>query len=80
MKKIFSGMVLLFTLTACEKSLPQQGDYWLELKNVYGEWENAALITGYMDDYEACNEFLQALHEWNENNSVLAREYRCTPA
>lgn len=57
-----------------------QGDYWLELKNMIGDWERTALITGYLDDYEACQEILQALNEWNEKNAFLGREYRCTPA
>ncbi len=79
MNKIVT-LTCLLTLSACGKSLPESGDYWLELQNAYGEWEKTILITGYLDDYHACTEVQQALHKWNAENAAIKRVYRCTPA
>lgn len=76
----FLALALAATLSACGESLPESGDYWLELQNAYGEWEKTILVTGYLDDYQACIEVRQALNEWNADNAGIKREYRCSPA
>ncbi len=49
-------------------------DCWLEIKNAFGEWEKIALIFGYMDDFEACEEFAKLAR-----GEFKSREYRCVP-
>ena len=49
-------------------------DYWLELLNLYGEWERMALVSGYFDDYSGCTEIAMSLQD------KFGRQYRCVPA
>jgi len=50
-------------------------DYWIEMKNISGEWERTGLIFGYADDYGECMNAIAGLKSIN-----YAREYRCTQA
>ncbi len=50
-------------------------DYWLEMRNMAGEWEKTVLVFGYLGDYDECQKIADALAEVN-----YEREYRCTPA
>lgn len=50
-------------------------DYWIEMKNISGEWERTGLIFGYTDDYGECMNAIAGLKSVN-----YAREYRCTQA
>lgn len=52
-------------------------DQWLEMQNMYGEWEKTVLIFGYYTDsgeIEECQNIAEALKNVNPS-----REYRCTP-
>ena len=49
-------------------------DYWMEVKNFEGNWERVALVFGYWDDYEGCQEIIGIL------GKNYARHYRCVPA
>tara|TARA_R110000868_G_scaffold409855_2_gene696274 strand:- start:1295 stop:1597 length:303 start_codon:yes stop_codon:yes gene_type:complete len=49
-------------------------DYWLELHNMSGDWEKVALVMGYYDDYDGCQDIASSLHE------RFGRDYRCAPA
>jgi len=80
MERILLSLLICLPIASCGGSLSENGDYWLELRNSFGEWEKTVLITGYIDDYEACNEFLAAITDWNEKNAIIERVYRCTPA
>ena len=70
---------LALGLCACGQPVPQNGDYWIEMKTIFDEWEKVILVTGYLDDYETCIQIIEAMSEWNQKNNMLAREYRCTP-
>jgi hypothetical protein len=50
-------------------------DYWIEMRNMAGEWERTGLIFGYVDDYAECLNAVAGLKKVN-----YAREYRCRPA
>jgi hypothetical protein len=53
-------------------------DYWIEIRNMVGEWERVGLIFGYVGgngDHEECEKALDGLRRTNPG-----REYRCTPA
>ncbi|MCW2337358.1 hypothetical protein M2337_001591 [Sphingobium sp. B2D3A] len=50
-------------------------DYWIEMKNMDGEWERTGLIFGYVDDSGECKKAVSGLKSVN-----YAREYRCAPA
>lgn len=53
-------------------------DYWLQLLNSYGEWENAALVFGYYTaegTLDECEHMVGGLKRANPG-----REYRCAPA
>ena len=83
-------IILGAPLVACERSTDSEvaaltkhvqrnqiGDepnYWLELHNMSGDWEKVALVMGYYDDYEGCQDIASSLHE------RFGRDYRCTPA
>lgn len=47
-------------------------DYWIELRNMAGEWERVGLIFGYTDDQGECAKAIAGLKAANP-----AREYRC---
>lgn len=49
-------------------------DYWLE-KWALGEWEKVALVMGYWNDWETCEE-MKAF--WQ--NTYAGADYRCIPA
>ena len=46
-------------------------DVWLEMRNMFGDWEPVALVFGYGDDFSACEDIRTAV----EQN--IAREFRC---
>ena len=50
-------------------------DNWIEMKDLFGKWEQTGLIFGYQGDYEEC---LKAIERMKRANPE--REYRCTPA
>jgi hypothetical protein len=84
------AMLGALSSTSCEESLSaqqqsldrfvakhqigQSADYWLEVLNLYGEWERVALITGYFDDYSGCTDIAKSLMD------DFGSQYRCTPA
>jgi len=49
------------------------GGSWLEVKNVFGDWEKVVLVFGYADpgDYAACEEIRAA--------KPLPSQFRCDP-
>ena len=49
-------------------------DFWLEKDTPWG-WERVALIMGYGDDYEACNDIKETLEA-----KYWRGLYRCMPA
>jgi len=53
----------------------RNADQWIEMKNVFGEWERTGLIFAYSDDYEECLKAIAGLKKANAD-----REYRCTSA
>lgn len=53
-------------------------DYWLAIKNRYGEWEKVAIFYGYFFDEDtriSCEKAMQGLSE-----SYSDREYKCEKA
>lgn len=53
-------------------------DYWIEMRNMVGEWERTGLIFGYTGgngDHDECEKALEGLRRVNTE-----REYRCTAA
>jgi len=52
------------------------GGYWLELRNVFGEWEKVILVFGYFDpgNEDECLELRDFLSSRNPG-----RLYRCSP-
>lgn len=50
-------------------------DYWIEMQNVFGEWEKTGLIFGYGNDLEECEKAITGLQQENSG-----RQYRCNPA
>lgn len=58
-----------------ENRAGRASDSWVEMKNLYGEWERVGLIFGYADDFDECTKAIAGLKKVN-----YAREYRCTLA
>ena len=54
-----------------ENSGNAKGGYWLEQKSM-GVWAKEVLIFGYIDNYSACADFVQA------NYKKYGGTYRCT--
>ena len=50
-------------------------DYWIEMKNLSGEWERTGLVFGYIGDKVECENAIAGLKKVN-----FAREYRCSQA
>lgn len=90
-KVVLAMVVVMMTLAACGETYDRQmsaletavrwikvghsNDYWMEMKNAMGEWERLALVFGYWNDYEGCQDIIEVLGKKN-----YAREYRCVPA
>lgn len=53
-------------------TIGEDADYWIEMKNMSGEWEKTGLIFGYYGDHEECEKAISGLKAAND-----AREYRC---
>lgn len=91
MRLVFLGTTLGFlALAGCSSYEAQVGrletfagfgqvgssrDVWMEKFNFAGEWEKTALIFGYADDYEACNNMVAA---WKAQYPLDT--YRCNTA
>ena len=56
-------------------TIGEDADYWIEMKNLSGEWEKTGLIFGYYGDQEECRKAIGGLKAAND-----AREYRCEQA
>ena len=56
-------------------TIGEDADYWIEMKNLSGEWEKTGLIFGYYGDQEECEKAIGGLKAAND-----AREYRCEQA
>ncbi|MCA8899059.1 MAG: hypothetical protein R3C00_09350 [Hyphomonas sp.] len=81
--------ILTLAATSCHKSIDAEAaalgryakhhqvgsspDVWLELNNVSGEWEKVALVMGYYDDREGCEDIARTLEQ------EFGRKYRCAP-
>jgi len=88
--RILIGIFLIIGTTGCAKRLdPAEQDKtiqnllrdkgidgaWLEKRsNMSGEWDRVALIYGYVDDYEACEEI-----QYMYLVKYPALQYRCVP-
>ena len=71
----FLAAVFVILAGCSETGIPKSDkpDAWLEVLNVFGEWERVALVFGYFDDYSGCKDIADALHD------KFQREYRCVP-
>jgi len=69
-------LLAALALAGCNDPIPPWSDKpaaWLEVGNVFGEWERVALIYGFWDDFEGCTDIANALA------ARYTREYRCAP-
>ena len=74
MKKLFLAVLLPLAITACSKS-NKSAEVYLEKSDMFrGEWTKTALLFGYYDNYQACEEIKSALSE-----KYPDLKYRCTP-
>ncbi len=73
-----SGSVKAFEKHVRSGPIGAGSDYWLQLLNSYGEWENAALVFGY---YTAEGTLVECEHMVGGlKRANPGREYRCAPA
>jgi hypothetical protein len=54
----YEGQVNMLATIVRWLQLGHSNDYWLEMKNQFGDWEWLALVFGYWDDYEGCQELI----------------------
>ena len=74
MKKFFISLLLLLTIVSCNKP-NKSSEVYLEKSDMFtGEWTRTALMFGYYDNYDACEEIKSALSE-----KFPDLKYRCTP-
>lgn len=74
MKKLFISLLLLLTIVCCNKP-NKSSEVYLEKSDMFtGEWTRRALMFGYYDNYDACEEIKSALSE-----KFPDLKYRCTP-
>ena len=57
------------------EDLKGSGSYWLEMKNVIGQWDKMILVFGYVDDREPC----RLIKEFAEKNAP-ERQFQCVRA
>jgi hypothetical protein len=69
-----AGEVAALTKHVQRNQVGDGPNYWLELHNMSGDWEKVALVIGYYDDYEGCQDIASSLHE------RFGRDYRCSPS
>ena len=66
-------------VAAVDEKAPNDGHQWLEIENLFGEWEKVTLVFGYVDNPAACQELAALARESTIANRSGAR-YRCVPA